>query len=279
MGRGLNLCKWMPGGAFHAPLGKQRRYRYLSWIVHEDTGCAYRRYRTHRWPWYFNLCVCVWVFFFVLNSEQWHLELFRRGRSHPAWVRSRVDSCVSYTRGRRLCLFFFPFLCKCVFVFFEIYFGLSMPIFSLLFFLFCGCRMKNSNRQIRWLHTYVSNKSTPCKPTCRICTAPEMIPISLHVDHEMEWFRFQEWRHKKIKFVKLWDLSGYSERTTFKRPFCQKLALCTVGPRFVSQMAISPGGGGSWVNFCWVCAAGLSEPPYPIIAYPVAKYRSHLSHF
>ena len=20
------------------------------------------------------------------------------------------------------------------------------------------------------------------------------------------------------------------------------------------------GGGGSWVNFCWVCAAGLSEP-------------------
>ena len=25
--------------------------------------------------------------FSVLNSEQWHLELFRRGRSHPTWVR------------------------------------------------------------------------------------------------------------------------------------------------------------------------------------------------
>ena len=29
----------------------------------------------------------------------------------------------------------------------------------------------------------------------------------------------------KIKFVKLWDLSGYSERTTSKRPTCQKLTL------------------------------------------------------
>ena len=29
----------------------------------------------------------------------------------------------------------------------------------------------------------------------------------------------------KIKFVKLWDLSGYSERTTSKRPTCPKLAL------------------------------------------------------
>ena len=34
------------------------------------------------------------------------------------------------------------------------------PFFSLLFL-----RMKNSNRQIRRLHTYVTNKSTPCKPT------------------------------------------------------------------------------------------------------------------
>ena len=29
----------------------------------------------------------------------------------------------------------------------------------------------------------------------------------------------------KIKIVKLWDLSGYSERTTSKTPNCQKLAL------------------------------------------------------
>ena len=26
----------------------------------------------------------------------------------------------------------------------------------------------------------------------------------------------------KIKFLKLWDLSGYSERTTSKRPRCEK---------------------------------------------------------
>ena len=26
-----------------------------------------------------------------------------------------------------------------------------------------------------------------------------------------------------------------------------------------SELVI-PGGGGTWVNFCWVCAAGLSEP-------------------
>ena len=36
-------------------------------------------------------------------------------------------------------------------------------------------------------------------------------------------------------------------------------------------------GVGTWVNFCWVCAAGLSEP-YRIIAYFVANYRPHLSH-
>ena len=38
-----------------------------------------------------------------------------------------------------------------------------------------------------------------------------------------------------------------------------------------------PGGGegSTWVNFCWVCAAG----PYPIIVNSVAKYRPHLSHF
>ena len=38
------------------------------------------------------------------------------------------------------------------------------------------------------------------------------------------------------------------------------------------------GGGGTWLNFCWVCAAGLSET-YPIIVYSVANYRPHVSHF
>ena len=34
----------------------------------------------------------------------------------------------------------------------------------------------------------------------------------------------------------------------------------------------------AWVNFCWVCAAGLLEP-LPIIVYSVANYRPHLSQF
>ena len=38
------------------------------------------------------------------------------------------------------------------------------------------------------------------------------------------------------------------------------------------------GGGWTWDNFCWVCAAA-SQSPYPIIVYSVANYRPHLSHF
>ena len=38
------------------------------------------------------------------------------------------------------------------------------------------------------------------------------------------------------------------------------------------------GGGGTLVDFCWVCAAGFSEPLL-IIVYSVASYRPHLSHF
>ena len=30
---------------------------------------------------------------------------------------------------------------------------------------------------------------------------------------------------QKIKFVKLWDLSRYSERTTSKTPTCQKISI------------------------------------------------------
>ena len=41
---------------------------------------------------------------------------------------------------------------------------------------------------------------------------------------------------------------------------------------------ICRGGGGTWVNFCWVRAEGLSEP-LTIIVYSVAKNRPHLSHF
>ena len=34
------------------------------------------------------------------------------------------------------------------------------------------------------------------------------------------------------------------------------------------------GGGGTWVNFCWVCATGLSEPLSHYSLYSVAMYRS-----
>ena len=42
------------------------------------------------------------------------------------------------------------------------------------------------------------------------------------------------------------------------------------------------GGGGTWVKFYWVCAAGTSGPlpHYSLfLVYFVAKYRAHLSHF
>ena len=42
---------------------------------------------------------------------------------------------------------------------------------------------------------------------------------------------------------------------------------------------LSPGGV-TWVNFCWVCAAGLSEPiTHYSLVYSVVKYRPHLSYF
>ena len=42
------------------------------------------------------------------------------------------------------------------------------------------------------------------------------------------------------------------------------------------------GRGVTWVNFCWVCAAGISEPlPHysQFLVNFVASYRHHLSHF
>ena len=36
-----------------------------------------------------------------------------------------------------------------------------------------------------------------------------------------------------------------------------------------------PRKGGTWLDFCWVCAAGL----YPVIVYPVANYRPYRSPF
>ena len=38
------------------------------------------------------------------------------------------------------------------------------------------------------------------------------------------------------------------------------------------------GGGGTWVNFCWICAA-CSQSLYPILVYFLANDTPHLSHF
>ena len=46
------------------------------------------------------------------------------------------------------------------------------------------------------------------------------------------------------------------------------------------ETSLPPGGGGTWVRFCWICATGLaSQNSHHIIFYSVANYRPHLSHF
>ena len=47
---------------------------------------------------------------------------------------------------------------------------------------------------------------------------------------------------------------------------------------FLATPGWGGGGGLTWVKFCWVCAAGFSEP-YPIIVNSVTSYRPNLSHF
>ena len=44
--------------------------------------------------------------------------------------------------------------------------------------------------------------------------------------------------------------------------------------RSLGTMIANPGG--TCINFCWVCAAGLSVP---LNHYSLANYRPHLSHF
>ena len=38
-------------------------------------------------------------------------------------------------------------------------------------------------------------------------------------------------------------------------------------------------GGGTWVNFCWACASGLSEPLPHYSQFCDQLYRLHLNHF
>ena len=54
------------------------------------------------------------------------------------------------------------------------------------------------------------------------------------------------------------------------------------GRHFVSLLFGLSSRGGTWVKFCWLCAAGISEPlpNYSLfLVYFVAKYKPHVSHF
>ena len=67
----------------------------------------------------------------------------------------------------------------------------------------------------------------------------------------------------------------------------------TTAQLYPGQDTSEPGGeGGTWVNFCWVCAAGLSEPlphyslfcgqiidPILVTFWQMQFSRSQLSHF
>ena len=114
--------------------------------------------------------VCVCVFFFCLKFRTMTPRALQKRKKSSSLGKVQGGFMrVIHARPSPLPVFFsffffFSFVSVCSSVLKYILLCLC-PFFHCFFFLFCGCRMKNSNRQIRWLHTYVSNKSTPCKPT------------------------------------------------------------------------------------------------------------------
>ena len=76
-----------------------------------------------------------------------------------------------------------------------------------------------------WLPTYQI-----CLTLLRICLSYKMVPILYCLKNEdiSHYYRIYNRVLKcdviKMKFLKLWDLSGYSERTMSKRPTYQKWA-------------------------------------------------------
>ena len=53
-----------------------------------------------------------------------------------------------------------------------------------------------------------------------------------------------------------------SQNDFYRKDFASKRAVSVINASLSLEGARNPGGGGggTWVNFCWVCAAGLSEP-------------------
>ena len=79
-------------------------------------------------------------------------------------------------------------------------------------------------------------------------------------------------------------LGGLNEIRSFRRIRCLARDQNLPAGRNHEVILEEPGGGGggTWVKFCWVCAAGISEPlpHYSLfLVHFVAKYRPHLSHF
>ena len=72
--------------------------------------------------------------------------------------------------------------------------------------------------------------------------------------------------------------SNYRILRKKKKNFNVTPATCQIFPKRVATRQIPGRGGGTWVKFCWVCAAGLSEP-LPHYSLFCANYRPHLSLF
>ena len=104
--------------------------------------------------------------------------------------------------------------------------------------------------------------------------------------------RFKSWdaiysrRIKGKKFKMAWNNQGSFIRPPYCKLWFLKLRSCIRFPFLIHADFLTPflfvphvvmvlrPGGFSWVNFCWVCAAGISEPlPH------YSLFCSHLSHF
>ena len=77
-------------------------------------------------------------------------------------------------------------------------------------------------------------------------------------------------RWKELPNVCLMVVKKHICRLSFR--VCMLLKGTVNSDRHSNWYSANPGGGGgTWVNFCWVCATGLSKNPYPIIVYSLAN--------
>ena len=90
----------------------------------------------------------------------------------------------------------------------------------------------------------------------------------------LNWFAYS-WFYSKQEFERLLQNSNWTLLRCVKAGWFANRQIET---RIVIVKQVY-GGGGTWVNFCWVCAARASQNPHLIIVYSAASYRPHLSHF